>query len=57
LARLYRDVSLIRVRPADKTLLEDLGWRLRTPMGEIITRALELFVAEQEAKEKGRGGE
>ncbi len=32
-------------------------WRLRTPMGEIITRALELFVAEQEAKEKGRGGE
>lgn len=47
----------IRVRPTDKTLLEDLGWRLRTPMGEIITRALELFVAEQEVKEKGRGGE
>lgn len=47
----------IRVRPSDKKLLEDLGWRLRTPLGDIMTRALELFVAEQEAKEKGRGGE
>lgn len=44
----------IRVRPSDKKLLEDLGWRLRTPMGEIVTKALELFVADQAAK--GQGG-
>lgn len=47
----------IRVRPSDKKLLEDLGWRLRTPLGEIMTRALKLFVAEQEAKEQGRVGD
>ena len=46
----------IRVRPSDKQRFEDLGWRLRRPLGEILGRALELYIAEQEKDEVGGQG-
>ncbi|WP_242187200.1 hypothetical protein [Sphingomonas sp. CARO-RG-8B-R24-01] len=46
----------VRVRPSDKQLLEDLGWRLRRPLGDIVSRALQLFVEEQEAQDAKPGG-